>query len=94
MVISLCRTVDASFQFYGQLEFVDFSGNEMVELPDKCFAKQQKLTHLKMDDNQIANVTNQTFMGLKSLTLLSMRGNKLPGLEDKLFAYLLEVSYT
>ena len=41
--ISLFRTVDASFQFYGQLEFVDFSNNQMAELPDRCFAKQSKV---------------------------------------------------
>ena len=37
------RTVDASFQFYGQLEYVDFSKNEMSHLPQRCFASQKKV---------------------------------------------------
>ena len=37
------RTVDASFQFYGQLEYVDFSENEMSHLPQRCFASQKKV---------------------------------------------------
>jgi Leucine-rich repeat (LRR) protein len=82
------RTVDASFQFYGQLEFVDFSNNQMAELPDRCFAKQSKLTHLTMDFNQIANVTNTTFQGLRSLTHLSLRGNRLTSLDGQAFGML------
>ena len=85
------RTVDASFQFYGQLEYVDFSYNQMTELPDKCFAKQSKLKHLQMDFNSIANITNQTFWGLKSLTHLSLRGNQLSNLDNELVT-LTEVS--
>ena len=87
------RTVDASFQFYGQLEHVDFSYNQMTELPDKCFAKQSKLKHLQMDFNSIGNITNQTFLGLKSLTYLSLRGNKLSNLNEELAA-LTEVIHT
>jgi len=82
------RTVDASFQFYGQLEFVDFSNNQMAELPDRCFAKQSKLTHLTMDFNQISNVTNTTFQGLRSLTHLSLRGNRLTSLDGQAFGML------
>lgn len=37
------RTVDASFQFYGQLQYVDFSKNEMSHLPQRCFASQKKV---------------------------------------------------
>ncbi len=85
------RTVDASFQFYGQLELVDFSNNQMAELPDRGFAKQSKLTHLTMDFNQIANLTNTTFLGLRSLTHLSLRGNRLARLESHAFSVLNEV---
>ena len=85
--------MDASFQFYGQLEHVDFSYNHMTELPDKCFAKQSKLKHLQMDFNSIGNITNQTFLGLKSLTYLSLRGNKLSNLNEELAA-LTEVIHT
>ena len=87
------RTVDASFQFYGQLEFVDFSNNQMSELPDKCFAKQSKLQHLQMDFNMIANITNLTFSGLKSLTYLSLRGNQLTALSSHSIGLLADVSF-
>ena len=85
------RTVDASFQFYGQLEYVDFSNNQMAEVPDRCFAKQSKLTHLKMDFNHIGNVTNSTFLGLRSLTYLSLRGNRLTELDGHTLGVLNEV---
>lgn len=84
--------MDASFQFYGQLELVDFSNNQMASLPDRCFAKQSKLTHLKMDFNQIGNVTNATFLGLRSLTHLSLRGNRLASIDGRGIASLNEVS--
>ena len=70
---------------------MDFSYNQMAELPNKCFAKQSKLKHLQMDFNQIANITNETFFGLKSLTHLSLRGNLLTSLNDELVS-LTEVS--
>jgi len=60
----------------------------MAELPDRCFAKQSKLTHLTMDFNQIANVTNTTFQGLRSLTHLSLRGNRLTFLDGQTFGTL------
>ena len=85
--------MDASFQFYGQLEYVDFSNNQMSELPDKCFAKQSKLQHLQMDFNMIANITNLTFSGLKSLTYLSLRGNRLTALNSHSIGLLADVSF-
>ena len=66
----------------------------MAELPDRCFAKQSKLTHLTMDFNQIANVTNTTFQGLRSLTHLSLRGNRLTFLDGQTFGTLDKVSQT
>ena len=63
----------------------------MAELPDRCFAKQSKLTHLKMDFNHIGNVTNSTFLGLRSLTYLSLRGNRLANLDGHTLGVLNEV---
>lgn len=87
------RTVDASFQFYGQLVYVDFSENEMSHLPQRCFASQKKLLKLKMDGNKIANITNATFVGLKSMTSISLRDNLLSSLQENLFVFLSKVSY-
>ena len=63
----------------------------MAEVPDRCFAKQSKLTHLKMDFNHIGNVTNSTFLGLRSLTYLSLRGNRLTELDGHTLGVLNEV---
>ena len=86
------RVVDASFQFYSQLEYVDFSDNQMDRLPNKGFAKQRKLVELKIDNNHVVNVTNSSFVGLQSLRAISMRGNRLASLEAKLFMFLPMVS--
>jgi hypothetical protein len=34
----------------------------MRRLPEKCFAKQQKLVELLMDENEIQNLTSQVAM--------------------------------
>ena len=64
---------------------------QMRRLPEKSFAKQQKLLELRMDDNEISNVTSLTFFGLKSLVKMSLRGNDIEHIAEGTFNQLTKV---
>lgn len=82
------KIVDASFQFYGALQYVDISHNHLVNIPNKGFEAQEKLVELHLNHNKISSINNKTFIGLVSLTILNLRGNYLEDLPDRLFAAL------
>ncbi|XP_050439460.1 insulin-like growth factor-binding protein complex acid labile subunit [Adelges cooleyi] len=82
------KIVDASFQFYGALQYVDISHNHLVNIPNKGFEAQEKLIELHLNHNKISSINNKTFIGLVSLTILNLRGNYLEDLPDRLFAAL------
>lgn len=85
------RSVDASFQFYGELRFVDLSYNHLVSIPQSSFEAQKKLNELHLTRNKISSVNNATFLGLRQLTVLNLRGNFLEELGAKLFQNLLNL---
>ena len=88
------KIVDASLNFYTQLEEVDFSGNLMEALPDRGFFKQRKLLELRLDNNRIRNITNSTaFVGLQSLLRLSLKGNRLESIPSRVFDFLPKVCH-
>ena len=88
------KIVDASLNFYTQLEEVDFSGNLMEALPDRGFFKQRKLLDLRLDNNRIRNITNSTaFVGLQSLLRLSLKGNRLESIPSRVFDFLPKVCH-
>ncbi|XP_054281620.1 insulin-like growth factor-binding protein complex acid labile subunit [Macrosteles quadrilineatus] len=82
------KAVDAAFQFYGELQFVDLSHNHLVSLSTKSFEAQKKLVEFHLNHNRMSQISNTTFLGLKSLKVLSLRGNFLEDLPDKLFSVL------
>ncbi|XP_044738513.1 insulin-like growth factor-binding protein complex acid labile subunit [Chrysoperla carnea] len=82
------RTVDAAFQFYGDLQYVDLSSNHLMSMSKTMFDNQKKLQELHLNKNHIAVITNITFQGLKSLTVLNLRENYLEQLTEKLFSIL------
>ncbi|XP_075992750.1 uncharacterized protein LOC142987691 isoform X1 [Anticarsia gemmatalis] len=82
------KTIDSSMQFYAELQHLDLSQNELVNIPSKSFAYQRKLQELHLNDNKISSVTNTTFQGLNSLTVLNLRHNFLEELTNGVFATL------
>ena len=90
--------MDASFQFYGQLEYVDFSRNEMSHLPQRCFASQKKV-NLKSYDKfgqvsisfifiNINTFQLGFFFYLYQLLKLKMDGNKIANITNATFVGL------
>lgn len=82
------KTVDAAFQFYKDLQYVDLSSNHLVNIPNDSFNYQEKLQELHLNKNKLSAVTNKTFQGLKSLTVLNLRENFLMELPRGLFTVL------
>ncbi|EEB11824.1 tartan protein, putative [Pediculus humanus corporis] len=82
------KTVDAAFQFYGELQYVDLAYNHLVSIPMKSFEAQKKLFELHLNHNKISSINNQTFVGLKNLGVLSLRENFLEELSSNLFSSL------
>ncbi|KAJ8965079.1 hypothetical protein NQ317_012047 [Molorchus minor] len=82
------KTVDASFQFYRDLQYVDLSNNHLVNIPTKSFLHQEKLQELHLNENKLSSINNKTFQGLKSLTVLNLRRNFLEELTRGLFSVL------
>merc|ERR1711923_29435 len=65
------HSVDASFNFYPDLELVDLSSNQPVSIPDRSFSSQRRLKELRMDNNKISLLTSRTFSGLSRLEVLN-----------------------
>ncbi|XP_066261672.1 leucine-rich repeat and immunoglobulin-like domain-containing nogo receptor-interacting protein 2 [Euwallacea similis] len=82
------KTVDAAFQFYRDLQYVDLSSNHLVNIPTKSFFHQEKLQELHLNKNKLSTISNRTFQGLKSLTVLNLRENFLDELSKGIFSIL------
>ncbi|XP_018332590.1 chondroadherin-like [Agrilus planipennis] len=82
------KTVDAAFQFYRDLQYVDLSSNHLVNIPIKSFIHQEKLQELHLNKNKLSSINNTTFQGLESLTVLNLRENFLEDLPRGIFMVL------
>lgn len=82
------KSVDAAFQFYGELQYVDLSHNHLVSIKSRSFEAQKKLVEFHLNHNRMSQITNKTFEGLKQLKVLSLRGNFLEDLPDRMFTPL------
>lgn len=82
------KTIDAAFQFYKDLQYVDLSNNHLMIIPSKCFTYQDKLQELHLNKNKLSSINDTTFQGLKSLTVLNLRDNYLEELPKGLFSIL------
>lgn len=82
------KTIDAAFQFYKDLQYVDLSSNHLMIIPSKCFTYQDKLQELHLNKNKLSSINDTTFQGLKSLTVLNLRENYLEELPKALFSIL------
>lgn len=82
------KTIDAAFQFYRDLQYIDLSVNHLVNIPNNSFANQEKLQELHLNKNKLSSFNNKTFKGLKSLTVLNLRENFIEQLPRGLFSVL------
>ncbi|KAL1500860.1 hypothetical protein ABEB36_006284 [Hypothenemus hampei] len=67
------------------LESLDLSHNEFVELPDNGFSALRSLEELQMQDNLISSLKDRAFVGLNALKTLNLSSNRLKDLPPELF---------
>jgi len=79
------HSVDASFNFYPELELVDLSANELVSIPARSFSSQRKLKELRMETNKISQLGEKTFSGLARLEVLNLGHNLIEKLVNRAF---------
>ncbi|XP_065346950.1 leucine-rich repeat-containing G-protein coupled receptor 6-like isoform X2 [Cloeon dipterum] len=82
------RSVEASIQFYPQLLYFDLSYNHLLNIPNRTFKSQGRLTELHLTKNKITGVSALSFAGLASLVVLNLRGNFIEELGAGSFASL------
>jgi len=82
------HSVDASFNFYQELELVDLSSNHLVSIPDRAFSNQRNLVELRMNDNKISKLSENTFSGLVKLEVINLAENIIDRLPNKVFKSL------
>jgi Leucine-rich repeat (LRR) protein len=85
------HTVDASFNFYPELELVDLSHNQLVSVPDRAFKAQSRLRDLRLNNNKISQLRPLTFSGLRRLESLDLRHNLVEALPADAFADLVSL---
>ena len=66
------RAVDAALGFYGQLQFLDLSHNELVAVPDRGFRVQARLVELRLADNKLSQVTITMMLMVMMIMILMM----------------------
>jgi Leucine-rich repeat (LRR) protein len=71
------HSVDASFNFYQELELVDLSWNHLVSIPNRAFSNQRRLVQLRINSNKISKISERTFSGLGKLQVLNLEENLL-----------------
>ena len=79
------HSVDASFNFYPELELVDLSSNQLVSIPARSFSSQRKLKELRMETNKISQLGEKTFSGLGRLEVLNLAHNLIDKLGNRVF---------
>ena len=82
------HSVDASFNFYPELEVVDLSHNQLVSVPDRAFKSQGRLRDLRLNNNKISQLRHLTFAGLRSLESLDLRHNLLEVIPSEAYSDL------
>lgn len=82
------KKIESSFQFYPNLEFIDFTENHLLTLIPKTFQYQKLLTELNLSQNKISKIETDTFYGLVQLQILNLRGNLIDELKDNVFSSL------
>ncbi|BES92183.1 LRR_TYP [Nesidiocoris tenuis] len=70
-----------AFAGLGALDYLDLSGNYLVELGDECLDDLINLETLDISDNSISKIGADAFVDIDQLTVLTLRGNPLKTLE-------------
>merc|ERR1719483_1712558 len=76
------HSVDASLNFYQELELLHLSSNHILSIPDRAFSNQRRLVELRMNRNKISGLSERTFSGLGKLQVLDLGENLIDRLPN------------
>ncbi|KAK5873321.1 hypothetical protein PBY51_018371 [Eleginops maclovinus] len=76
------------FKGLGEMELLDLSQNELVEIPDGVFEMLSKLKNLDLSSNQITHISKDSFSGLVQLERLYLYANRIQSIHSEAFAGL------
>ncbi|XP_013771850.2 leucine-rich repeat and immunoglobulin-like domain-containing nogo receptor-interacting protein 1 [Limulus polyphemus] len=82
------KGIMSSFSVYHNLEYLDVSHNQLVDLGEYNFKMQGRLEFLLLSSNMISSVHNHSFVGLQQLKVLHLNENFLEDVPSRAFVHL------
>ncbi|XP_076349257.1 uncharacterized protein LOC143246433 [Tachypleus tridentatus] len=82
------KGIMASFSVYHNLEYLDVSHNQLVEIGEFNFKMQSHLEYLILKRNMISLIQNNSFAGLQQLQVLYLNENFLEDIPSRAFVHL------
>ncbi|XP_076370226.1 uncharacterized protein LOC143256637 [Tachypleus tridentatus] len=82
------KSIMASFSVYHNLEYLDVSHNQLVDLGEHNFKMQQHLCTLYLSRNMVSLIHNNSFAGLHQLKVLYLNENFLEDIPSRAFVHL------
>lgn len=73
------------FKGLRELEMLDLSQNELVEIPDNVFEMLSKLKNLDLSSNHITHISKDSFSGLIQLERLYLHANRIQSIHLEAF---------
>ncbi|KAK6300725.1 hypothetical protein J4Q44_G00288230 [Coregonus suidteri] len=73
------------FTGLGELEMLDLSQNELMEVPDRVFEPLSSLRNLDLSANFITHISKDSFSGLVQLERLYLHGNRIKSIQSEAF---------
>ncbi|KAM3623952.1 uncharacterized protein V6R79_017299 [Siganus canaliculatus] len=73
------------FKGLRELELLDLSQNELVEIPDNVFEMLSKLKNLDLSSNHITHISKDSFSGLVQLERLYLHANRIQSIHLEAF---------
>ena len=84
-ITGLTGIKNEAFTGLNNLECLDLSTNELLDLEATTFNNLNKLETLFLNTNKLTNIRKETFKNLKTLKKLDISENELDSLEEKSF---------
>ncbi|XP_076370223.1 uncharacterized protein LOC143256636 [Tachypleus tridentatus] len=85
------KGIMAAFGVYHNLEYLDMTSNQLVDLGRNNFKLQNKMRILILENNMISFLHHSTFEGLRGLQILKLTRNFLRELPDNIFTDLMNL---
>ncbi|XP_063589225.1 leucine-rich repeat-containing protein 15-like [Penaeus indicus] len=86
------KTILEGLIFYGELQYLDLSHNEVVSVGSQNFASQRVLNTLVIGNNKLSKIQSRAFLGLSNLKHLDLSDNYIESIENNAFGALVNLT--